>query len=70
MRMMVILNMVMVITLGDDDDDHGGNVEYGDGYHLGYVEDDREEEGRHDVDGQVDRGGVAPLQILLIIINN
>ena len=65
-----MLNMVMVITLGDDDDDHDGNFEYGDGYHLGYVEDDREEEGRHDVDGQVDRGGVAPLQILLIIINN
>ena len=30
-----MLNMVMVITLGDDDDDHNGNVEYGDGYHLG-----------------------------------
>ena len=44
---------------------HDGNVEYGDGYHLGYVEDDREEEGRHDVDGQVDRGGVAPLKISL-----
>ena len=55
----------MVITLGDDDGDHEGNVEYGDGYHLGYVEDDREEEGRHDVDGQVDRGGVAPLKISL-----
>ena len=53
----------MVITLGDDDDDdHDGNVEYGDGDHLGNVEDDREEKGRHDVDGQVDRGGVAPLQ--------
>ena len=60
-----MLNMVMVITLGDDDDDHDGNVEYGDGYHLGYVEDNREEEGRHDVDGQVDRGGVAPLKISL-----
>ena len=59
----------MVITLGDDDGDHPGYVEYGDGYHLGYVEDDREEEGGHDVDGQVDRGGVAPLQILLMIIN-
>ena len=55
----------MVITLGDDDGDHEGNVEYGDGYHLGYVEDDREEEGGHDVDGQVDRGGVAPLKISL-----
>ena len=60
-----MLNMVMVITLGDDDDDHDGNIEHGDGYHLGYVEDDREEEGGHDVDGQVDRGGVAPLKISL-----
>ena len=52
----------MVITLGDDDDDRDGIVDYVDGYHLGYVEDDREEEGGHDVDGQVDRGGVAPLK--------
>ena len=54
--------------LGYVEDDHDGNVEHGDGYHLGYVEDDREEEGGHDVDGQVDRGGVAPLQISLNII--
>ena len=58
----------MVITLGDDDGDRDGIVEYVDGDHLGYVEDDREEEGGHDVDGQVDRGGVAPLQISLNII--
>ena len=32
-------------------------------HHLGDVEDDGEEEGGQDVDGQVDRGGVAPLQI-------
>ena len=62
--------------LGYVEDDHYGNVECGDGDddhdgdsdHLGYVEDDREEEGGHDVDGQVDRGGVAPLQISLNII--
>ena len=58
----------MVITLGDDDGDRDGIVEYVDGYHLGYVEYDREEKGGHDVDGQVDRGGVAPLQISLNII--
>ena len=37
------------------------HIHHGD-HHLGDVEDDGEEEGGQDVDGQVDGGGVAPLQ--------
>ena len=42
------------------------HIHHGD-HHLGDVEDDGEEEGRQDVDGQVDRGGISPLQILIKI---
>ena len=40
-----------------------------DDHHLGDVEDDGEKEGGQDVDGQVDGGGVAPLQIADLLMD-
>ena len=40
-----------------------------DDHHLGDVEDDGEEKGGQDVDGQVDGGGVAPLQIADLLMD-